>query len=92
VDPASHLTELGQRLVELAPCLVHSHGEIGLTSRCGTLSRGLQGQGERDQALLGAVVEIPLDASTGLVLGGDDALGRRPQLSGLDGDLMQAVL
>ena len=39
-----------------------------------------EGQRERDQALLCAVVEVPLEAPTGDVAGGDDARARRGEL------------
>ena len=42
--------------------------------------RRAQAQGEGDQSLLGAVVQVPLDAAAGVVGGGDDPRARRGEL------------
>ena len=42
--------------------------------------------------LLGAVVDVALEAAALLVLGGDDPLARGAELGGLDRDLVQPSL
>ena len=73
---------------------VGRHGGLG----------GAQLQGDRDQALLGAVVQVAFDASAGVIGGGHDALAaggqvgvelgvvqRDGQLPGDEGDRVEAV-
>src|SRR6185436_634181 len=48
--------------------------------------------GEGDEVLLRAVVDVALEPAAFLVLGGDDPLPRRAQLGGLHGDLIQTRL
>ena len=52
----------------------------------------MQAQGEGDQSLLCAVVEVTFDAAAGVILGSHDALGRSAELGRLGRDLVQAVL
>jgi hypothetical protein len=92
VDATGHLPQLGQRLGQLNPGLLDLADEIAITGRSGALGHCLQAECQRDQPLLGAVMQVPLNAPAGLILGRDDALRRSLQLSRLHRDLVEAVL
>ena len=92
VDAAGHLAQRGQRLGQLMAGVVDLGGDVVVTGRRGVLGDGLQAEGEGDQLLLGAVVEVALDAPAGLVLGGDDSFPGSLQFRRLQRDLLQSVL
>ncbi len=79
VDPARHLAHLvkhvrdpGGDVLELRPELAELRWYIRLSPP--------QLEPERDEPLLGSVVQVALDPAPRLVGGGDDARSRRPQL------------
>ena len=79
MDAAGQFAQLVQRAGRLADQRVQLLGQLvdlGWYRRL----RQAQPQGQRDQPLLGAVVQIPLDAAAGLVGGGDDPRTRRGEL------------
>ena len=62
VDPAGELAQLGERFVELgARAGEHLGGALGIGDRA--VAGEPQAQPDRDQALLGAVVEVALEAA-----------------------------
>ena len=75
VDAAGQLAQLVQRAGQPGGQVAQLGGQLASLGRHRRLHRGLRGarlQGQGDQALLGAVVQIPLEASAGLVGGGHD--------------------
>ncbi len=85
VDPEREPVERVQRFVHLAPQLPeHRAGLLGVLDE--EPARQPELHGERDQVLLGPVVDVPLEPSTFLVLRGHDPLARRLQGGGLLGD------
>jgi hypothetical protein len=80
VDAPGQLAQLGQGQVQLRGGATKTLGERWVGGRVQALLGHADRQGDADQALLGAVVDVALQAAALLVLGGDDALARRPEL------------
>ena len=80
MDAAGDLPQVIKHAHELRGDIVHDLGTdlatFGGCRRCRP-----QPQGQRDEALLGAVVQVVLDAPAGLIRGGDDPRARGHQLS-----------
>src|SRR6185312_1492646 len=82
MDAAGELAQLLGRVRQLGDRFVRHRG--GCLRGIGQLRPGrAQRQRDRDQALLGAVVQVAPDLATGLVLGGDDPRPLRLQLLAL---------
>ena len=79
VDAAGQLAQLVQRAGRLADQRVQLRRQLVGLGRHRRLRRA-QAQGEGDQPLLGAVVQVALDAAPGVVGGGDDPRPRRGEL------------
>ena len=86
MDPARQVAQLLQREVGLLPCRLDQihRGRIAVR---GALLGHSQVQRERHQPLLGAVVEVPLDAPPLVVCRRDDARARVLELRHLRGEL-----
>ena len=78
MDPAGELAQLVERRAQLGVGLAEQlGGAVGLGAERG--SRELQREPEREQPLLGAVMQIALEPAALLVSGGDDPRARGAQ-------------
>jgi hypothetical protein len=87
MDAAGQLAQLSQRQSQLGRCLVERHGDLLLRARPDLRAGDAEGQREVHEALLGAVVEVALDAAalgvaerSGAGAGGANLLELRPDL------------
>ena len=81
-------TEVFERVLDLrSEVLEHRVRVVG--SGGGQLARQTQVHGQRDEALLSAVVKVALDLAAFRVGGGNDARSRRLQLGRLLADLVE---
>ena len=88
VDPAGELAQLGDRLLDLVLC-ARQHVRVG---RVTTGSREPEREGERDEPLLSAVVEVALDSPPLGIGRGDEPDARRPHLRELRAHLGRQTL
>ena len=77
MDPARQLAQLADRLLGLTGGGVQLHPDVlGDRERVGGAASSLERQHDADEPLLGAIVEVPLEAPALVLGGGDDPLSR----------------
>ncbi len=79
VDPACELAKLVDRMSQLLACAADDLGRAGGIDREPRLGEP-KAYGQRDEALLGSVVQVPLETLTGVVPRSDEACARRSKL------------
>ena len=80
MDPAGELAQLDERSPELIGGRLQTRDRLGVGVRTEPRARHPEREGRRDQALLGAIVQVSLEAATFSVRGLDDPRTRPAEL------------
>ena len=87
MDPERQIAQLGQGGLGLLGCPIQAASDFRVAIVTELAPRDLQLEGQRHEPLLGAVVEVPLDALPLAIAGLDDPRARRANLAELRLDL-----